>query len=220
MRPEVWLFAGPSAHGTSLPSARSLRWLPPARRGDIYGITVSNKASPPGVIVLCDGIFGSDPAVSHGELCRALDAGWQVWGCSSMGAIRAYELRHEGMRGWGWVYQQFRRHQDFRDDELALLHLPVPPYTPITEALVNLRWALRQHGPALGITPRTAQRVVGWLQELWFGERSLELIFDLMVGPAGVPAHAACRLLDEMVANPVKNSDLASLLRAQPWLKR
>ncbi|WP_425300876.1 TfuA-like protein, partial [Nocardia wallacei] len=33
------------------------------------------------------------------EIREALEAGWSVWGLSSMGAIRAAEMRLLGMRG-------------------------------------------------------------------------------------------------------------------------
>jgi hypothetical protein len=213
MKPE--LFAGPSLPHESVLHLATLH--PPARRGDVDLLIQSHGAPRPGVIVLCDGVFQSVPAVSHAELCRALDAGWQVWGCSSMGAIRAWELRHEGMRGFGWVYAQFARHADFRDDEMALLHLPAPLYTPLTEALVNLRHALEVHGRRLGIPARAQRLLIEWLRECWFGERTQELIHDLLVGPLRVAPAAACALIDTMAAQPIKALDLQALLRARPW---
>ncbi len=105
--PSVTLFAGPSAHGLAPSSLLdSATLLPPVRRGDVDRLVAGND---PGVIVICDGIFGSAAAVSHAEICNALDSGWDVWGVSSMGAIRAYELRSEGMRGFGYVYSLFHR---------------------------------------------------------------------------------------------------------------
>ena len=100
---------------------------------------------------------------------------------SSIGAIRAHEMRHEGMRGFGWVHAQFAAHPDFADDEMALLHLPLPPYTPVTEALVNLRYALQRRGAALGIGAGRQRALVDLLRECWFGDRSAELMLDLEI---------------------------------------
>jgi hypothetical protein len=166
----VVLFAGPSAQGVPLGllQHRDIDLRPPVRRGDVDLLI---QQQPPAVAVLCDGVFKSAPAVSHAELCRALDVGWQIWGVSSIGAIRAHEMRTEGMRGYGWVHAQFSRHDDFTDDELCLLHLPQPPYEPITEALVNLRYALETHGPALGIGSAASASIIAELRPIWFGDR-------------------------------------------------
>ena len=59
----------------------------------------------------------------------AIEQGWTVFGLCSMGAIRAYELRNFGMKGVGKVYQRFFQMEDFQDDELALFHEPVFPFT-------------------------------------------------------------------------------------------
>ncbi|MBU6260601.1 MAG: hypothetical protein KGJ30_10370 [Burkholderiales bacterium] len=217
-RPALTLYAGPSAHG--LAPARLQRGgvdrRGPVRRGDIAA-QVATQA--PGVLVICDGVFQAEPAVSHAEIVAALDAGWQVWGVSSLGAIRAHELRREGMRGHGWVHAQFARRADFRDDELALLHLGEPPYLPLTEALVNLRYALARRGDALGIPARAQRRLVAALRELWFGARSVEKMHEIMVGAAAIEAAPARRLLAWMAAHRIKTIDLDALLRERPWAR-
>jgi len=211
------LFAGPSAAGILPRQLAGLNCLPPVRRGDIDRLVARQATDEPGVIIVCDGVFGSEPAVSHAELCQALDRGWQVWGTSSMGAIRACELRHEGMRGWGWVYEQFRRRPDFGDDEPALMHWPIPPYTPVTLALVNVRHALLTEGTTLGIPVRAGRQLVAWLHERWFADRTPELLLDLMTGPLRLPGGTALGLLDAVLNRPVKRTDLLTLLRARPW---
>jgi hypothetical protein len=215
---EAIVFAGPSAAGLPVRCFSGLELRSPAQRGSIDALLAERPH--PGSLVLVDGIFGFEPAVSHAELCRALDAGWQVWGCSSMGAIRAWELRGEGMRGHGWVYAQFAAHADFTDDEMALLHLPMAPWDAFSEPLVNLRHALAERGEALGIGLRTQRRLIALLQELWFGDRTTELTLDLMVGPLRVPAPAALALLDHLDRRRIKNLDLQDLLRRRPWRTR
>lgn len=215
--PEAVVFAGPSAVGLSPRLRQGIELRPPASRGSVDRLLQQRGPGPHPVIVLADGIFGFEPAVSHAELCRAQDAGWQVWGCSSMGAIRAWEMRHEGMRGHGWVYAQFAAHADFTDDEMALLHLPAPPWDAFSEPLVNLRHALKERGEALGIGLRTQRRLIDWLQALWFGERTTALTLDLLVGPLGVPASAALALLDHLDRRRIKNLDLQDLLQRRPW---
>jgi hypothetical protein len=157
------------------------------------------------------------PAVSHAELCAAIDAGWQVWGVSSIGAIRAFELRDEGMRGFGYVYEQLSRHADFTDDEMCLLHFPEPPFFPVSVALVDLRYALAQRGRDFGIAEAVGDALVTALRGLWFGDRTEERIEALLREQGGVDPRSAGLLLDWLRQHRVKAMDLAQLLACRPW---
>lgn len=211
------LFAGPSSWGLppSLIQGSGVRLLPPVRRGDVARHAAASKN--PGVMIICDGVFQVTPAVSHRELCDAIDAGWQVWGVSSLGAIRAHELRFDGMHGFGEVHAMFSRFEDFTDDEMCLLHCPEPPYFPVTEALVNLRYALEQRGPELGIDAAAAAAVLGKLRALWFGDRTPERIRSVLLEEGRVPPQAADQLLLWLSEHRLKTLDLERLLRARPW---
>jgi hypothetical protein len=213
----VHLYAGPSTFGLP-PHAflgGGIELHPPVRRGDIDRLIQLDTS--PGVIVVCDGVFQAEPAVSHAELCRALDRDWRVWGVSSAGAIRAFELRHEGMRGFGYVHSQFELFDDFTDDEVCLLHFPEKPYFPVSEPLVNLRFALEQNRSTLGVTIEAQGRLVAALRELWFGDRTLSTIRKLMVTSADFDTHTADALLKWMESNRVKALDLAGIMAARPW---
>jgi hypothetical protein len=214
--PDVILFAGPSTHGLDRATllADGVQLRPPVRRGDVDRLVAAGSA--PGVLVICDGVFQSVPAVSHAELCAAIDAGWEVWGVSSIGAIRAFELRDEGMRGFGYVYEQLSRHEDFTDDEMCLLHYPEDPWFPLTEALVNLRHALDVRGAALGISVDAGARALATLSRAWFGDRAPEFMQAALVD-AGVPAPDARALLAWTAANRIKSIDLQRLMQARPW---
>ena len=216
--PDVLLFAGPSTHGLDRAAllADGVQLRPPVRRGDVDRLVAAGSA--PGVLVICDGVFQSVPAVSHAELCAAIDAGWQVWGVSSIGAIRAFELRDEGMRGFGYVYDQLSRHDDFTDDEMCLLHFPEDPWFPLTEALVNLRHALEVHGASLGISAEAGARAVATLSRAWFGDRSPEFMQQALVD-AGVPRSDAEALLAWTAAHRIKSLDLWRLMQLRPWLR-
>jgi len=214
---ETLLHVGPSGWG--IPAAvfaqAGVTRLPPARRGDVARAVA--RGGEPGVMILCDGVFQVAPAVSHAELCEAIDAGWQVWGVSSLGAIRAWELRHEGMRGFGEVYEMFERFDDFTDDEMCLLHFPEPPWFPVSEALVNVRHALARWGAELGIPPASAAAAIAALGALWFGERTPTRLRDLLLADPAVPPANVDELLARLTRHRVKTSDLERLLAARPW---
>jgi hypothetical protein len=214
---EPVLFVGPTAWGLdqAVLSGKGIRVRPPVARGDIDRLLARSRG--PGVMILCDGLFQSVPAVSHAELCRALDAGWQVWGVSSLGAIRAHELRDEGMRGFGWVHGQFARHADFTDDEMCLLHFPEPPFFPVSVPLVNLRYALARRSADLGIAAARRRRVLSVLSRLWFGDRTASRMREALLESGGLSADAADDLLRWMAAHPIKTLDLQALLQQRPW---
>lgn len=215
--PECTIFAGPSTCGlaAALLAYPDFDWRPPVRRGDVDALI--DGAPEPGVMVVCDGVFKSAPAVGHAELRRAIDTGWQVWGVSSLGAIRAFELRTHGMRGFGEVYAMFHRYEDFTDDEMCLLHFPEVPYFSLSEPLVNLRYALERRGPQLGIAPASAAAVIDHLSGLWFGDRTLERMRSTMVELAGIAPASADALLHWLTQNRVKTTDLENLMARRPW---
>ena len=210
------MFAGPSTHGLDRATLLQdgVRLHPPVRRGDVDRLVA---AEAPGVLVICDGVFQSVPAVSHAELCAAMDAGWQAWGVSCIGAIRAYELRDEGMRGFGYVHEQLSRHEDFTDDEMCLLHFPEDPWFPLTEALVNLRYAIDTRRDDLSLAPGAIAHALATLSRAWFGDRT-PAFMRAALAEAGVAERDADTLLAWTAANRIKSIDLGRLMQVRPWL--
>ena len=215
---EAVLFAGPSAYGIAQEhiAAAGVQVRPPVRRDDVRRLI--DDVDEPGVIIVCDGVFQVAAAVSHAELCEAVDTGWQVWGVSSIGAIRAHELRRDGMRGFGRVHAMFSEFSDFADDEMCLLHVPEPPWFPVTEALVNVRHALDCCGPELGIRESSAQALLEALRALWFGDRTRQRIRGLMIGEASCDERQADALLNWLSTHRLKTMDLERMLSERPWL--
>ncbi len=214
---DIFLFVGPSGYGLdpALLQLPGLQVRPPVRRDEIENLVMQREQ--PGVLILCDGVFESHPAVSHREICIALDRAWQVWGVSSIGAIRAREMIEQGMRGYGQVFEMFCQPGDFCDDEVCLLHFPEAPFFPVSEPLVNIRHALRHAGPSLGITPQAGEQLINYLRGMWFGDRSHASVRDFMQVNLGFEAGTVEAFFAWMAANRVKMLDLQNLLRERPW---
>jgi hypothetical protein len=214
---KCYVFAGPSLGAVAAANMKShadtLR--PPAKREDVARLIGSR---PRGIIVLADGQFHQSMSVGHAELREAARRGWSVWGVSSIGAIRAYELRDAGMHGFGRVYQLFFRFHDFQDDEVALLHDSEPPYTPASEPLVHLRFALAmlvRHGT---LKPCDALTILRLLKSMWYGDRTLALFQEMALEFAKRRARPAIvRVMRRFDRFRVKERDLAALLAARPW---
>jgi hypothetical protein len=223
----VHLFAGPSLYGTPWPDlaaethgaseAGAVCWRPPARRGDIDALC--RAQAEPGVIALADGTFHAYPSVSHLELREALAAGWQVWGLCSMGAIRACEMAHLGMRPWGRVAGMFCADPDLADDEVALVHGAEHPYLPLSEPLLHLREFLAQMRLAGRLTAAQEAALAHALRERWYGERTLGLLRQELHRLAGAATAAALEpALADFAPFRLKQQDLMDFLADQPWL--
>jgi hypothetical protein len=210
------MYAGPTCEGIDSRLIRDAHFelRPPAKRGDI-GVLAG---SAPGLLVLVDGRFHQSLSVGHAEIRAVLDGGWVVWGLGSLGAIRAFEMRDVGMRGFGRVYEHFLGEEDFQDDEVALLHAPEPPYRTASEPLVHLRYLLAALADGGQLAHADARLIVSGLKRMWFGDRTLESTISLVEACAGAAAATAAeQLAREMPKYRVKTQDLADFLHHRVW---
>jgi hypothetical protein len=214
---DCFLFAGPTLFGMR-GAARVLSddivLLPPARRGDIAALV---SAHVPSSIVIADGLFERCLSVGHAEIRGAVERGWEVWGVSSLGAVRAYEMRACGVRGFGAVYGMFFRCADFQDDEVALRHGAEPPFKAFSEPLIHLRVALEHLVSVRLLDERVQQDVISRLKSLWYGARTLPLFNALLASGAGARARQIADELRDFDAYRIKQSDLRGLLSLSPW---
>jgi hypothetical protein len=208
-----FMFAGPTLAGLADPAAverAGFVVLPPIRRGDLLPFL----DQPPGIVAIVDGAFDQSLAVGHAELRTAIVAGWRVWGLSSMGAIRAFEMRDFGMRGFGKIFSHFLAGGDFQDDEVAQLHLTEPSYGSVTEPLIHLRYVVRDLEESGALDAEAARQVVLALKGSWYGDRTLSLLTKLVETHSGRTAGDCVR---DMRRFRIKIHDLESFLAGSPW---
>jgi len=210
-----WMFVGPTLNGSaSLVESSGIKLLPPVKRGDVERLVSTRR---PGVVAIVDGQFHQCLAVGHAEIRLAIAKGWQVWGLSSMGAIRACEMRHMGMRGYGEVYDWFCRDEDFRDDEVALTHAPNAPYAALSEPLIHIRAWLLELVKLRLLSSTQQKRLLKELMSMWYGDRTLLRVRAMVL--SAIPQRA-CELDKAFVDFDrfrLKSRDLADFLRKQPW---
>jgi hypothetical protein len=214
------MFAGPTLARAALdgsPRLDGLVVLPPVKRDDLPRIT--DAPGEPGVLIIVDGYFHlANLSVGHLEIRLAMKRGWQVWGLSSMGAIRAAEMHHLGMRGFGAVFERYRDDPDFRDDEVALLHEPSPPYREGSEPLVHLRTALADLRTRGVVDDADVAAILDELMAMWFGERSLALFRDLIVRRRPDRADEVRAWMQDFGRFRLKVRDLLTFLSERPWM--
>lgn len=204
------VFAGPSlGHLWSrIVSVDRIDLRPPARRGDIDALL---SGTVPSTLVLADGSFNHEYAVGHRELLRAIEEGWRAIGVSSMGAIRACELRYDGMEGYGRAYR-YLVETSAPDDHLALTHQPEPPFRIFAEALFDVRHLLMTNA-----TSEEYDRVAAFCVSVgswWFADRTLpELYTHLLEFFSTLRASQLLKPLRDPLFRRAKQTDLVDLLR-------
>ncbi|MFE5539118.1 TfuA-like protein [Streptomyces sp. NPDC056492] len=111
-------------------------------------------------LLIIDGLFLHSRAIRHKELLALIDAGVEVYGASSMGALRAAELAPFGMVGIGSVFRAYRDQEITGDDEVALLHAgPEAGHRALSWALVDLRHAAG-HALRTGVIGRDCSALI------------------------------------------------------------
>src|SRR6476646_3732865 len=96
-----------------------------------------------------------------------------------MGAIRACEMKHMGMRGYGEVYEGFCRDAEFRDDEVALAHGADAPYVALSEPLIHIRRWLDELVKTRLLKASQQRRLLDELMSMWYGDRTLSLAREI-----------------------------------------
>ena len=170
-RPVVFL--GPSlAREEALESLPSADFRRPIRRGDLLGLS----EGPPGAIGIVDGEFFQSLAISPKEILPMLQKGFQIYGSSSMGALRAVELTPYGMTGVGRIFELFRSGRLIGDDEVALTFRP-DTLRPLSEPLVNMRLALSAARKAGLISLTELIGLTRCMKAVYFPERTRDRLF-------------------------------------------
>ncbi len=169
---DIIVFAGPSLNRTEaqkiLPEAL---YLPPVACGQIIQATRLQ----PKVIIIIDGFYETQASVWHKEILYALSLGIQVYGAASMGAMRAAELECFGMKGVGDVFEYFKSAELSDDAEVAVLHLnDTINYQPVTEAMVSLRFNLKNACAAGVIASKSANTIAEVAQKIFYQHRTLD----------------------------------------------
>jgi hypothetical protein len=192
-----------------------VRRLAPIRRGDLDRLV---RRAQPSAVAIVDGAFHQTLAVGHLEIRDALERGWQVWGLSSMGAIRACEMHSLGMSGWGRVFRRFCADEGFRDDEVALLHEPTPPYRAASEPLLHIREWVAHLERRRVLRPRDAREILDDLASMWFGDRTLARARALVLERAASRLDYVDATLASFDRFRLKSIDLRSFLDKRPWV--
>jgi hypothetical protein len=174
---KVVVFAGPTIDAATIGSFIDCTVRGPVTFGDVYRAAKYR----PTAIVLIDGYFERVPAVWHKEILWAMSEGVHVFGCSSMGALRAAELADFGMVGVGEIFEAYRSGELEDDDEVAVAHRSAEDaYAPTSDALVNIRATLKRAVREDVVTEATAGALLRVAKERSTSSEATKLSCDTL----------------------------------------
>lgn len=176
------LFGGPSLFGIDSTILAGVELRPPAQSGDVLAAVMQGVP----VIGLVDGLFGNVSSVWHKEILAALNAGVNVLGAASIGALRAAECHTFGMIGIGRIFEDYRDGRRVSDADVAVLHAPAElHYQPLTVALVDVEITLEALLAKGVVSDDDANEIGSAARRLNFRDRTWEEIFRICALPKG-----------------------------------
>lgn len=175
-------FAGPSLAAADRAAWPQVDWGPPAQAGDLLALATGDAAT----VCLIDGYFDHRPAVRHKEILLLLSRGVRVFGASSIGALRAAEMRAFGMIGIGAVYRAYARGTVRGDDEVALIHAGADQdWRPLSVPLIDVRAMLCRARRAEAIGRTDARALLAAAASIHYIERDWKSVCAPVWGDAG-----------------------------------
>lgn len=201
------VFLGPSLARDVAWSMIEAEFLPPVKRGDLLRL-----GDEVGAVAIIDGVFHSESAVGHREILHLLRSGRKVYGSSSMGALRAYELRDFGMVGVGRIYELYADGIIDGDDEVALIFNP-ETLEPLSEPLVNLRLNLLAASAEGVISGDQADRLIASAKGLFYPKRTKGALLEAAGPLLGEEASVRLARFFAERYEDFKRTDALALLR-------
>lgn len=170
------VFLGPTLDTQTASTLAPVTLRPPAAVGDVYRAVRDGFTT----VLLVDGYFHSVPSVQHKEIMFALSQGVTVYGCSSMGALRAAELDDYGMIGVGAIFRAYRDGTYIDDDEVAVAHADSDHgYRALSVPMVTIRYALARAGSERVISGCSAAVLADIAKGLYYVDRHWAAVIRL-----------------------------------------
>jgi len=168
----IIVFTGPSLLPKDAKKILEADYRPPVARGDV----INALRDDPEIIVIIDGVFHKEPAVSHKEILEALKKGVILVGGASMGALRASELDDFGMVGIGKVYHDYREGVIESDDDVAVAINP-ETLEQLSEALISMNYTFKAAMDEGVIDETDFKTLVDTAKSIYYPKRTYNRVF-------------------------------------------
>ena len=166
------IFLGPSLQINKAKKIINADFRPPAKKGDFINL---NLLSEKREIVLIDGVFLQDYPPTPIEVFQVINnKNFEVYGASSIGALRAVELEKFGMKGIGKIFELFKKNIVNSDDEIAVTF--DSDYNLLSEAMIDIRYNIFLGWRKGIIDKETKQIMIKLAKRIYFPFRTYENI--------------------------------------------
>ena len=145
----------------------------PIQRGDL---NLALKEHPQ-IIAIIDGVFHQNSAVGHKEILNVINSGIEVFGASSMGALRASELDTLGMTGIGYCYEQYATGAIDSDDEVAVM-LDGESLEALSVPLINMRYVFDNATSENIISEEEKDELLSIAKKTYYPKRNYSLVLN------------------------------------------
>jgi hypothetical protein len=201
------VFLGPSLALSEAQALLPAIYFPPIRHGDLYRLRASGIRK----FVIIDGVFDHTTPIWHREILLLLREGCSIVGAASMGALRAFELKPYGMRGFGHVYQWYVDGVINGDDEVSLFHTDeTMNFAALSQPLVNIRYNLPLAEAQGVLSASNHRQILDRLKQTYFGDRLPASIYTELTDAERAPLK---KFFDQQWID-VKTTDAAGVLQA------
>ena len=176
----------------------------PIQRGDL-GQAIKEH---PDIIAIIDGVFHQNSAVGHKEILNAIKRGIDVYGASSMGALRASELDSLGMTGIGYVYRQYATGDVDSDDDVAVM-LDSESLEALSEPLINMKYVFTDAVSEGLISEEEKDELLGIAKRTFYPKRN----YAKTLAESNLDDSTKDKLIDFIRTSPdIKKEDAKELL--------
>lgn len=169
---KIIIFTGPSLSVEEGLKILNADYRPPVKRDDILKIIGES----PDIIGIIDGVFHQSPAVGHKEIIAAIKKGIKIVGGGSMGALRASELDELGMKGIGYVYNEYSSGNIQSDDDVSIA-FDAATGEPCSEALINVDYKLKKAVESKIINENEKNQLLSIAKSIYYPNRTYYNIF-------------------------------------------
>lgn len=177
----------------------------PIKRGDLSLALKEN----PDIIGIIDGVFHQNSAVGHKEILNVMKKGIEVYGASSMGALRASELDVLGMHGIGYVYNQYASGEVDSDDDVAVM-LDSETLEALSEPLINMKYVFTNAASQNIITEDEKDELLEIAKKTYYPKRN----YSQTLSSSSLDDETKDKLIDFIrESEDIKKEDAKDLIR-------